>query len=265
MKIKILILFLLCIFLNGCGTENNSQKNIIINDEYRRIFYSIVSSAENSSLDYEEQYAYIEDIGDGRGYTAGIIGFTSGTGDLLEVIKKYIELKPENNELEKYVSALETVNGTDSHEGLKDSFVADWIKASKNQEMIDAQNIIVDEMYLNPAIQFAEEDGLSMLGAFVYYDALVVHGPGDDEDSFGGIHKAAQNNADTPAKGGDEAEYLLSFLDARSIIMLKEEAHSDLSRIDAQRKFISECNFDLRLPLSWTMYGDNFRLGRNIE
>ena len=260
MKHKIFILFLICIFLSGCETKNNTQQSSIMNDEYRRIFYSLVSSAENSSLDYDEQYAYIEDIGDGRGYTAGIIGFTSGTGDLLEVINKYIELKPENNELEKYVSALEHVNGTDSHEGLGNPFVADWISASKNQEMIAAQNFILNEMYMNPAIEFAGVDGLSILGTFIYYDALVVHGPGDDEDSFGGIWKAAQNNAVTPAKGGNETEYLLAFLDARSLIMLKEEAHSDLSRIEAQRKFISEDNFSLSLPLSWTMYGDDFKL-----
>ena len=260
MKHKIFILFLICIFLTGCETKNNTQQSSIMNDEYRRIFYSLVSSAENSSLDYDEQYTYIEDIGDGRGYTAGIIGFTSGTGDLLEVVNKYIELKPEDNELEKYVSALERVNGTDSHEGLEDSFVADWISASENQEMITAQNFILDEMYLNPAIEFAKEDGLSMLRTFIYYDAFVVHGPGDDEDSFGGIRGAAQNNAVTPAKGGDETEYLLAFLDARTTIMLKEEAHSDLSRIVAQKKFISEGNFTLSLPISWTMYGDNFIL-----
>lgn len=259
-KIKISILFLICIFFTGCTTKDNSQKSIVMNDEYRRIFYSLVSSAENSSLDYDEQYAYIEDIGDGRGYTAGIIGFTSGTGDLLEVINKYIELKPENNELKKYVSALEHVNGTDSHEGLGDTFVTDWISASKNQEMIAAQNFILDEVYMNPAIEFAQEDGLSMLGVFIYYDALVVHGPGDDEDSFGGIREAALNNAIAPVNGGDETEYLLAFLDARSIIMLKEEAHSDLSRIAAQRKFLSEGNFSLLPPLSWTMYGDNFKL-----
>ena len=34
----------------------------------------LVSSAENSSLDWKAQFGYIEDIHDGRGYTAGIIG-----------------------------------------------------------------------------------------------------------------------------------------------------------------------------------------------
>ena len=71
----------------------------------RKEVFALVSSAENSTTDYTGQYAYIEDIGDGRGYTAGIIGFTTGTGDLLDVINRYTELKPENA-LEKYIPAL---------------------------------------------------------------------------------------------------------------------------------------------------------------
>ncbi|UKI16489.1 MAG: chitosanase [Ruminococcus sp.] len=33
------------------------------------------------------QYGYFEDIGDGRGYTARIIGFTTGIGDLPDVVE----------------------------------------------------------------------------------------------------------------------------------------------------------------------------------
>lgn len=93
-----------------------------------------------------------------------------------------------------------------------------------------------------------------------YVPALVVHGPGNDEDSFGGIRDAAIREAKTPADGGAEGEYLLAFLDARSIIMMKEEAHSDLSRIEAQRNFIYDGNYNLSLLLIWTMYGNNYEL-----
>lgn len=41
----------------------------------KEIAMRLVSSAENSSLDWRAQDRYIEDIHDGRGYTAGIIGF----------------------------------------------------------------------------------------------------------------------------------------------------------------------------------------------
>lgn len=54
---------------------------------FARKFFALVSSAENSDTDYSLQYGYIEDIGDGRGYTAGIIGFTTGIGDLPDVVE----------------------------------------------------------------------------------------------------------------------------------------------------------------------------------
>ena len=41
-------------------------------------------------------------------------------------------------------------------------------------------------------------------------------------------------------------------------VMQSEEAHSDLSRLDAQRGFIDDRNFKLDLPLKWTMYGERF-------
>ncbi len=45
---------------------------------------------------------------------------------MLEVIERYTELKPEN-ELEKYIPALEQVNGTDSHDGLGNAFEKAWV------------------------------------------------------------------------------------------------------------------------------------------
>ncbi len=257
---KIFIGLVFClIVLTSCGKEQETAEKTKQKD-LRSVMYSLVSSAENSSLDYKAQYGYIEDIGDGRGYTAGLVGFTSGTGDLLEVVERYVELKPDNNPLEKYLPALRTVNGTDSHTGLGDNFVSDWIAVSSDKAMVQAQNDIVDEMYYLPAEQYAKEDGLSSLGQFIYYDALVMHGPGEDEESFGGIRKAAITEVKVPAKGGDESAYLLKFIEKREQIMLREEAHSDLSRTEAQRKFIREKNFSLEPPLTWIMYGDRFEL-----
>ena len=78
----------------------------------------LVSSAENSSLDWRAQYTYLEDIGDGRGYTGGIIGFCSGTGDLLEVVRELHEAAAATTRCAGSCPALREVNGTDSHAGL---------------------------------------------------------------------------------------------------------------------------------------------------
>lgn len=240
--------------------EANTEKGTIAQGELRDTVFALVSSAENSTTDYEKEYGYIEDIGDGRGYTCGIIGFTSGTGDLLDVLNTYIALAPEDNVLAPFVPALEKVDGSDSHAGLDDAFVAAWKKACQTDEMIEAQNAVLDEQYMLPAVDYAQTDGLSPLGQYIYYDALVVHGPGSDEDSFGGIRDAALKACRPPAQGGSESEYLEAFLDARTKVMLKEEAHSDLSRIDVQRTFIKEGKWNLSRPLHWTMYGDDFSL-----
>ncbi|MER7283630.1 chitosanase [Dactylosporangium sp. NPDC000244] len=220
----------------------------------------LVSSAENSSLDWQAQYQYIEDIGDGRGYTGGIIGFCSGTGDMLEVVGAYTVAAP-GNVLAKYLPALRSVNGTAAHTGLGEAFVADWKRAAADPAFRKAQDDERDRVYFNPAIAQAKADGLRALGQFAYFDALVMHGPGNDAASFGGIRKAALAKAKSPAQGGDETAFLNAFLDARVAAMRTEEAHSDTSRVDtAQRAFLAAGNLDLRPPLSWKVYGDSYTI-----
>ena len=224
------------------------------------IAMQLVSSAENSSLDWRAQYKYIEDIGDGRGYTAGIIGFCSGTGDMLELVQAYTDRKP-GNVLAKYLPALRKVNGSASHKGLDPNFPADWRKAATDKVFQQAQDDERDRVYFNPAVNQAKKDGLRALGQFIYYDAIVMHGPGTDRDSFGGIRSAAMKKAKTPAQGGSEVTYLNAFLDARKAAMKREEAHSDTSRVDTeQRVFLKAGNLDLDPPLTWKVYGDSYTI-----
>ena len=228
----------------------------------KEIAMQILSSAENSTTDWKAQYAYIEDINDGRGYTGGIIGFCSGTGDMLEVVRHYTRLAPDNI-LAKYIPALQKVNGTSSHKGLDPGFTADWQTAASDTLFQQSQDWIRDTVYFNPAVQQAKSDGLRTLGQFIYYDAIVMHGPGNSPVSFGGIRRQAMKKAKTPAQGGNEKVYLNAFLDARKAAMLTETAHSDTSRVDtAQRLFLQQGNFDLNLPLFWKVYGDSYEITR---
>jgi chitosanase len=226
----------------------------------KEIAMELVSSAENSSLDWKAQYAYIEDIGDGRGYTAGIIGFCSGTGDMLEMVQHYKALKP-GNILAKYIPALQKVNGTASHSGLGSAFVSDWKTAAKDTVFQQAQNDERDTVYFDPAVGQAKADGLGTLGQFIYYDAMVMHGPGSDPVSFGGIRATAMKKAKTPAQGGNETTYLNAYLDARKAAMLTEAAHDDTSRVDTeQRVFLKAGNLNLDPPLKWKTYGDPYQI-----
>jgi chitosanase len=226
----------------------------------KEIAMELVSSAENSTLDWKSQYKYIEDIGDGRGYTAGIIGFCSGTGDMLELVQLYTDRKA-GNVLAKYLPALRKVNGSDSHKGLDPNFTKDWKTAAKDKVFQQAQNDERDRVYFKPAVNQGIADGLRALGQFCYYDAIVMHGPGNDSTSFGGIRKTAMKKAKTPAQGGDEVKYLNAFLDARKAAMKTEEAHSDTSRVDTeQRVFLKAGNLDLNPPLHWKTYGDSYTI-----
>ncbi|WP_078955874.1 chitosanase [Streptomyces sp. NRRL B-1140] len=227
----------------------------------KEIAMRLVSSAENSSLDWKAQYQYIEDIGDGRGYTAGIIGFCSGTGDMLDLVELYTDRKP-GNVLAGYLPALREVDGSDSHDGLDPGFPGDWRRAARDAEFRRAQDDERDRVYFGPAVRQGKADGLRVLGQFAYYDAIVMHGDGGDPTSFRAIRKRALRTARPPAQGGDEVTYLNAFLDARVWAMKQEEAHSDTSRVDtAQRVFLRQRNLDLNTPLDWKVYGDSYHIG----
>ncbi|MCT9112784.1 chitosanase [Streptomyces mirabilis] len=227
----------------------------------KEIAMKLVSSAENSSLDWKAQYKYIEDIGDGRGYTAGIIGFCSGTGDMLDLVELYTQRKP-GNVLAKYLPALREVNGGDSHQGLDPGFPADWRKAAQDTAFQQAQNDERDRVYFNPAVAQGKTDGIGVLGQFTYYDAIVMHGDGGDSTSFSNIRRRALAKAKPPAQGGNEVTYLNAFLDARVWAMKQEEAHSDTTRVDTeQRVFLQKRNLNLDPPLDWKVYGDSYHIG----
>ena len=244
------------------GTAHAAAAAGLDDPHEKDIAMQLVSSAENSSLDWKAQYKYIEDIGDGRGYTGGIIGFCSGTGDMLQLVEAYTAKKP-GNALAAFLPALRKVNGTDSHAGLGQSFVDAWHDSATDPDFQQAQNNERDRIYFNPAVQQAKQDGLGTLGQFIYYDAIVMHGPGDDGNSFGGIRKKAMAKAKSPTQGGSETAYLNAFLDARKAAMKTEEAHSDTSRVDTeQRVFLEQGNLDLRPPLTWKVYGDSYSIAK---
>ncbi len=241
------------------------KKAAVVSDLFdpakKEIAMQLVSSAENSSTDWRAQYAYIEDIGDNRGYTGGIIGFTSGTGDMLSLVQYYAQLKPTNNVLAKYIPALEKVVGTPLHDGLDPTFVADWKTAANDPLFQQSQDHIRDMMYFDPAVAQAEADGLGPLGQFIYFDAIVMHGTGNTPNSFSGIRAAALENAKSPAQGGNETVFLNAFLDARKASMLTDPNRFDTSRIDTeQRLFLQQGDLGLNLPLSWQTYGDQYSI-----
>jgi chitosanase len=216
----------------------------------------LISSAENSTLSWRKEFGYIEDIGDGRGYTAGIIGFCSGTSDMLALVTEYTRRKPVNA-LAKYLPALRTVDGSDSHAGLDPGFTIAWKAAAADPVFQKTQEDERDRFYLDPAVTLARADGLRALGQFMYFDAAVMHGV----SGLRSVRADAMTVAMTPKQGGDETVWLSAFLDARVREMQTEVAHSDTTRVDtAQRVFLRASNLDLNAPLNWRVYGDRYSI-----
>ena len=146
---------------------------------------------------------------------------------MLDLVRLYRDWKP-GNVLEKYLPALERVNGTPSHDGLDPNFQNDWQAAAQDGTFQGAQEHERDRVYFNPAVNRAKQDGVQALGQFAYYDAIVMHGDDWGDTDFSSIRQRALNTgARPPAQGGDERAWLHAFLDARVWAMKQEPAHED--------------------------------------
>ena len=266
--VRVLVCLLLAaLALTGCGkaagapAAAHSAGPGLSGPAKKEIAMQLVSSAENSTLDWRGQYGYIEDLGDGRGYTAGIIGFCSGTGDLLDVVRRYVALAP-GNLLAKYLPVLDRImrlpeDQRDTHAGLDPGFVAAWQRAAKDPRFRQAQNDIRDREYFDPAVKQAKADGLRTLGQFIYYDAAVMHGFSGCLD----IRRVALRRAKPPSRGGDEVAYLNAYLDGRVAEMRGGEPDRNVSRVDTeQRVFLRARNMDLGPPLAWRTFGDSYSI-----
>ncbi|MQY11967.1 hypothetical protein SRB5_20950 [Streptomyces sp. RB5] len=224
----------------------------------KELAQQIVASAVNSTTDWRGTYGSIRDTGDGRGYTAGILGYCTGTHDLLELVEGYTEEYPGNG-LAEYLPALREVDGTDSHEGLDPGFPEAWRTEAKSEDFRAAQEAERDRVYFDPAVRLAKLDGLGALGQLAYYDAMVLHGPGTEANGFYELRERALDKADTPADGGSEEEYLNAFLDVHRAAIEATRGGDDIGRVDTTlRRFLRDGNLGLSTPLRWEVDGETF-------
>src|SRR4051812_48782308 len=118
----------------------------------------LISEFENSTPVI--QYCYVEALDDGRGYTVGRAGFTSATGDLLEVADIYTKAAP-GNALEELLPRLRELaaNGDGSIDGLE-KLPSAWKETCKDARQRKIQDRVVDREYYNPAVREWRARGL---------------------------------------------------------------------------------------------------------
>jgi len=183
--------------------------------EQKRRAEQLTSVFENDTI--ELQYAYIEALGDGRGYTAGRAGFTTATADLLDVVERYTALAPDNR-LARYLPRLRklALTQSDSIAGLKGIMPA-WQLSAIDPLFRDVQDQVVSDTYYQPAVARWHAEGLtSALGLAVLYDTIIQHGEGDDPDGLPALILETNNErGGNPGSGVDETLWLTTFLQIR--------------------------------------------------
>lgn len=233
--------------------------------------FELTSTAENSTTDWTTAYDYIEDISDDRGYTAGLVGFTSATGDMLLMIQQYAVEQP-GNDLADYIPGLEECYEVGYGSGASSAaatnlgapFIAAWIDAATNDPIFrKVQRDFRKSMYWDDALTQALADGVGPLGLAIHYDILVNHGVGSDSQSYGGIIAAARaSSSKPPSDGGTEANYLTKLCDLRDAVLLEWGDYQTDGRSSMFRSLIAASKFSLLGTINWSVYGDAFSFNR---
>jgi chitosanase len=221
----------------------------------------MISVFENESTAL--QYNYVENLNDGRGFTAGRAGFVTRDGDLLQVVELYNRMRP-SNALSGFLPMLRTALGTASTEGLE-ALPAAWRKAASDPLFRQAQDQVSDRLYYVPAMQAADDLHLrSPLAKFALYDASIQHGAGNDSDSLGAIIRATIAVRGRPDKAG-EGKWLATFLQTRKKVLLnatdprtRAAWKESVGRVNEQLRLLREGNLQLSGPLTLKPYGRKF-------
>jgi chitosanase len=250
----------------ACSGEDDGPGLALSEAQQARVD-AVVSVFENGTT--EVQYGYVEDLDDGRGYTAGRAGFTSATGDLHDVVRRVADEDPDAD-LAQYEAELARLAAeqSDDTSGLE-GFPEAWEAAANDPTVREAQDDVVAETYLEPARAWGEEVGLTHpVGLLVLFDTIVQHGEGEDPDGLPAlIAETALQQGSTPGRGADEEEWLLAFLDVRREHLLdaadpatREEWAESADRTNTLADLVEGGPEDLDRPFTIDAFGDRYEV-----
>lgn len=251
--------------LSACGGGASSgdpaaEGGITPSQHTKAVILSLVAIPENSQTTLA--YDYAENIGDGRGITFGIVGFTTGTYDGNIWLHHYARLSP-GNRLAKYIPVLDAVDAK-PHPGGHcadvtglDGFIADFRASLDDASFKKSQLDQMDELYWNPALARARHLGVRLnitLGEL--FDACVNHG---EEGMAALADQTDKAVGGSPGTGVDEVRWLTRFLDLRLEVLASDPAWKDsVDRIGMYRRLLATGNSALATPFTVTCHGDSF-------
>jgi chitosanase len=175
----------------------------------------------------EPDYAYVENLGDGRGYTVTQYGFCTYNNEVSDVIARYAQDVP-GTPLKRFLPHLPPLTHGVSTKALV-GFPEIWHREIKASEFLaNACDEEADKLYFRPALAAAEEAGVrSAIGKSIFYDTWLQHGASSDPDSLITILNRA--TAETGGIGkSSEADFLRAFLIIRKSVL--HEPHNRATR-----------------------------------
>jgi chitosanase len=222
------------------------------------IMDDITAAFESSKV--APQYAAIENLEDGCGYTAGWIGFCSATGDMLDLVERYNRMRP-GNVLRQYTDRLQRL-ADDEDDGvgsLGGAFPGDWRRAAADPVFRRAQLDVGHDSYLAPAIAMAKRHGIkTALGVEHLFDTALQSGP-SATDCAGMPQTVSRTNSavgGNPASGVSEKSWLAAYNQIR-IRQLKNPCNPDrkdewpdsIDRVEALSELVRAGNRNLDPPV----------------
>lgn len=163
---------------------------------------SIINGAEQSNVDWTKTdknkpvWTYCEDIGDGRGVTIGIAGFTSEDGSAADLIKNYDGDAPDPKTGKKFCKwAAGRANDKK------------WIEANW-KTYLDGK----DAGYIKMAMKYKPAFVRSALAIGLLLDASMNAGEGAEGNAWG-VTECSKDA--TKKAGGDEKKWITAFINAR--------------------------------------------------
>jgi len=158
-----------------------------LNEKQRLVADQIISIFENGTTTIRYEYAEVNLGDEEHGITAGRLGFTSATGDMLDLLENYYNVAPLSNYIEELrrLNDLYAQNGymiSDDPEGSMnvtylDGLIEDWYHEGSKPAFQNAQDKYLDRYYYNPALDEANKVGLVLpLSLLCLYDCAIQHG-----------------------------------------------------------------------------------------